>query len=73
MSIKNWFKSQNISRIDRRSVKYVPKEDITAYEVSKCLEILIEIFNYHNIMRYDGAKSFVLSYPPEVTRHFKLE
>ena len=67
----NWLKSHD--KIDRRRVRYIPKEDITAFEVSKCLEIMIGLFNYHNTMRYEGIKSFVLSYPPEVSRHFKLE
>ena len=67
----NWFKSHD--KIDCRKVRYSPKEDITAYEVSKCLEIFLYLMTTGKYMTYESNKSFVLGYPTEISRHFKLE
>lgn len=74
----DWFKSHvgkggKILKIDSRRIGYSPKNDITAYEVSQCLTIMFHLFSYKDYLKYDYSKSFVLSYPPEVVRHFKLE
>ena len=53
-------------------IRYIPKEDITAYEVSKCLEIVI-MFNWNRNLTYENSKSYVLSYPENITRHFKFD
>jgi hypothetical protein len=70
MKIKFW--NLFVKKVEK-NVVYSPKEDITSYEVSKCLEIMIGLFNYSNVMGYENAKKFVLRYPIEVSRHFTLE
>jgi len=50
---------------------YSPKEDITAFEVAKCLEI----FEVHRrcCMNFDSLKRHIDSYSPEIRRHFRLK
>ena len=53
-------------------IRYTPQEDITAYEVSKCLEIVV-MFNWNRGLTYETSKNFILSYPENVRRHFKFD
>ena len=60
-------------KIDTRTVIYSPKEDITSYEVAKCLEIIIFSHSLRWSSTFDTLKSKIESYPPNIHRHFKLK
>lgn len=57
----------------KAKVEYIPLEDITAYEVAKCLEINMRLFNYYNNFSYDQIKQILEEYPDYITRHFTLQ
>ena len=60
---------------DKRVIHYVPKEDVTAYEVAKCIEIMLEKtgLGYQKVMGVDKTWEIIMSYPSSISRHFKIE
>jgi hypothetical protein len=69
---KNWWFSEE-KEVDKRLMVYSPKEDITSYEVAKCLEISIFCHQCRYFLTFDSLKSKIESYPSNVRRHFKIE
>ena len=59
--------------IEPRTIEFDPKNDITSYEVAKCLEIVISIFSWYSRMTFEDAKKIVLSNPVNISRHFKIK
>ena len=50
-----------------KSYKWSPKEDITAYELSLCIPVIVG----RNIYSYD-AEYFIEALPENARRHFEL-
>lgn len=56
-----------------KMLSFNPKEDITAFETAKSLELLLELFNWYNRLGFEKAVAIIKSYPENVQRHFKIE
>lgn len=56
-------------KIENFVVIFSPKEDITTFELAKCIELII----MYGILKYSTGNNPLKGYEDTVTRHFKLE
>ena len=58
-----------------KRVIYFPKEDITPYEVAKCMEIMLEKtgLGFQKVMGTHETWEIIMSYPSNISRHFRIE